>query len=75
MLDEELLTLALVVEYLGTEGLPLEKAMYDFNEYYDSLVDNDQPDGNIPAAGDIFGLGGRHGTGAPLSDSTGITVI
>jgi hypothetical protein len=64
IIDEELITLGLVWEYLHAEGLPAGKAGMAYKEYFDALCDNDQPDGNILVAGDIFG-GGRHHTGTP----------
>lgn len=75
VLDEELLTLALIVAHLATEGLPLDQPLNDFNKYCDRMIKNDQPDGNILVAGDLFGLGSRHFAGAPLYDTTIIDVI
>lgn len=69
VLDEELLTRALRLAYLIAEGLPADAAMMDFKDYYDTLRDNDQPDGNILVAGDLFGRGSRHFTGAPAVNS------
>lgn len=63
VLDEELLTLALIYEYLDSEGMPTNKAALNFEAYSKTLLGNDQPKVPILAAADIFG--GRHFTGDP----------
>lgn len=68
ILDEELLTLATVFEYLSGEGLPNQKAGSDYMTYKATLLKNDQPTSNIMVAGDIFG-GGRHYDGVPTADT------
>jgi hypothetical protein len=64
VLDEELLTRGLVYVYLTSEGLPNAIAGAEFDEYFGTVLDNDQPDAGIMVAADIFG-GGRHFTGTP----------
>lgn len=68
IIDEELMTLGVVWEYLNAEGQPSGVAGRLYEECFQTLVENDQPDGNILVAGDIFG-GGRHFTGAPIAGS------
>lgn len=65
VLDEELLTLALIYEYLDVEGQPTGKAAMNFENYSKMLLGNDQPRVPILAAADVFG--GRHFTGDPGS--------
>lgn len=64
VLDEELLTRASILVYLTTEGLPFGTAEASFNEYFATLLANDQPDSGVMVAGDIFGSG-RHFAGTP----------
>ena len=64
LLDEELLTLGVIVEYLGNNGLPTAKAMLAFDDRMKTLMKNDQPAAGILLSADIFG-GGRHFSGAP----------
>jgi len=64
VLDEELLTLAGTLVYLTTELLPAGAAEMQFNDYFQTVLHNDQPDSGIMVAADIFGSG-RHFTGTP----------
>ena len=64
ILDEELLTRGVIFEYLAAKGQPLAKAASDYEEYFDALIENDQPNARTLLAGDIFG-GGRRFSGAP----------
>lgn len=64
VLDEELLTLGTVYEFLAGEDLPWEKAWNDYKAALDRLTDNEMANANIMSAGDIFGRG-RHFSGAP----------
>jgi hypothetical protein len=73
ILDEELMTYALIYEYLLSEGLPFEAAAGQYKRYFDILIDSDQPTAGVMVSADIFG-GGRHFTGVP-SVNTGITVL
>lgn len=73
VLDEELLTLGTVYEFLAGEDLPWEKAWRDYRESVTALTDNELANANIMSAGDIFGRG-RHFSGAPgYISSTGLT--
>ena len=67
-LDEELITLGIVYEFLRGEGLPFETAAGDYLDTFNMLTGNDQPSANIMTAGDIFGSG-RHFSGAPQAGS------
>lgn len=67
ILDEELLTLATVYEFLESEGLPSDAALRAYMKHLKTLVNNDQPASGVLSAGDIFG--GRHFTGAPAADN------
>jgi len=71
LLDEELLTLGLIFEFLETEGLPANKAAVEYEQRFNQLVRNDQPNAKVLVAGDIFG-GGRHFSGAPTVSGTTI---
>jgi hypothetical protein len=64
ILDEELMTRAIIFEFLWGDGLPADVAYESYDNYCKMLMDNDQPDGDILVAGDIF-MGGRHHTGTP----------
>lgn len=77
ILDEELLTLALIYRYTVSEGM--ETAMVareNFERHLNTLIKNDQPKARIMVAADIFG-GGRHFTGEPPAQgaSSDITVL
>ena len=71
VLDEELITLGVVYEYLRGEGLPFEVAAADYLDTFNMLTTNDQPNVQIATAGDIFGPG-RHFGGAPTARSGSI---
>lgn len=66
ILDEELITLGLKYVYLTDEGLPNAIAAAEFNDYFGTMMTNDQPDSGVMVAADIFG-GGWHYTGVPGS--------
>jgi len=64
ILPEELLTRGLIYEWLSAEGLPSAEAAESYKNYFDDLVENDQPDGGTLLSGDIFG-GSRVFSGVP----------
>lgn len=64
IVDEELLTLGLIYEFLEGEGQPSQSAAYAYEARFDLLLQNDQNNPAILSAGDVFG-GGRHFAGAP----------
>jgi hypothetical protein len=64
LIDEELVTLGLVYEYLAGEGLPAKDAGAAYLDRYKQITQNDQKRTMVLVAGDIFG-GGRHFTGTP----------
>ena len=66
VLDEELITLRMVLDYAAAENLPANKAAADYQEYLDLLTANERSNGNILAVADIFGPGRRF-SGAPLT--------
>lgn len=70
-IDEELLTLGTIYEYLAGEDLPFQKARMDYMEFFERVTGNERADANILLAGDIFG-GGRHFGGAPSINTTSI---
>lgn len=75
VVDEELLTRAATLVYLQTELLPAGPAEVAFNEYFGTLLANDQPDAGIMVAADIFG-GGRHFSGTPtVTGGSNINVL
>lgn len=72
LIDEELITLGVIYEWLRSEGQPFDVALADYAGRYDLMVGNDQPTSDVLAAGDIFSNGSRHFTGAPRANSTDI---
>lgn len=64
VLNEELLTLGGVYEFLLSEGQPMESAREAYMDYFKTLVGNDQPGAGVLTAGDVFGQG-RHFNGVP----------
>ena len=68
ILDEELITLGVIYEYLVGEGLPTGAAADAYTDRYRLLVKNDQPRRKILVAGDIFATTSRHYTGEPSSN-------
>lgn len=73
IVNEELLTYGLMFSFLDADGQPSGRAGAEFQEYFNTLTENDQPTGRTMLAGDIFG-GGRRFSGAPSVQSilTGI---
>lgn len=70
IIDEELLTRGVIFEYLSAKGQPSGKAEVDYEEYFNALIDNDQPNAKTLLTGDIFG-GGRRFSGAPAVETIG----
>lgn len=64
LIDEELITYGTIYEYLDGEGLPSGKALVAYEDRFNVLLQNDQPNAEIMLSADIFG-GGRHFSGAP----------
>lgn len=73
VLDEELLTLGLIYEYLQGEGQPSVEAARHYEDCFNTLIDNDQPNAQILVAGDIF-EGFRHFSGTPAVSGSGSIV-
>ncbi len=67
ILDEELMTLGVVYEFLAANGLPVNMAAFAYETRFALMIENDQPSESILVAGDIFG-GGRHFGGAPTGN-------
>lgn len=66
LIDEELITLGVVWEFLVRKSLPANAAAEAYETYFRQLIDNDQPNANILVAGDIFvDQSARHFTGEP----------
>lgn len=75
IIDEELIVRAIKYNFLTDDGLPNGLAAAEFDEYFNILLANDQPDAGVMVAADIFG-GGRHFTGSPpTSGGTSINAI
>ncbi len=68
-LDENLLIAGIIFAYLDGEDLPSGSARADFEQYFDKLIENDQPASKTMLAGDIFQRGGRRFSGAPMVQS------
>ena len=64
ILDEELFILGIKLLSLTDDGQPNGVAAKDFDDYFATLLGNDQPSAGIMVSADIFG-GGRHFGGAP----------
>ena len=73
VIDEELLTLGTIFQYLANEGLDSGVAARNYQEYFELLTENDQPSDDVLVAGDLFGgvSQGRHFGGAPPVAGTG----
>lgn len=69
-IDEELMTLGLIYEFLQRLGQPSGDAGREYQSRFDMLTGNDQPSTPILTSGDIFG-GGRRFSGAPTTQSAG----
>lgn len=71
IIDEELITRGLVWEYLTARSLPANAAAASYETYFETLIENDEPNSKILVAGDIFAggpnsVGGsRHFSGTP----------
>ena len=70
IIDEELLTRAVVFEYLMAKGQPAAKAAADYQRYFNDLASNERASGGTVRVADIFGRGGRRFDGAPPVAST-----
>lgn len=64
LIDEELLTLGVIFEYLDGEGQPSQRAAVAYEERFGVLLKNDQPTAGVMLSADIFG-GARRFSGAP----------
>lgn len=73
LLDEELITLGVIFEFLQGEGQPYQVAANAYEDRFKQMIENDQPDAGILVAADIFG-NGRHFNGVPASASLDLTV-
>lgn len=71
ILDEELITYGVALEWLLSESLPVGKLLDDFNRRLKTLIKNDQPTAGILATADIWGRG-RHFDGAPAVSGSSI---
>lgn len=66
IIDEELIIRGTKFVYLTDEGLPNGQAGNDFDDYFNMLLTNDQPDSGVMLAADIFGTASsRHFSGTP----------
>lgn len=64
IIDEELMTLGIIFEFLDADGQPSQRAAAQYLEYFNQLTDNEIPAARTMLAADIFG-GNRRDTGAP----------
>ena len=71
IIDEELICYGVKYEFLTDEGLPNAAAAAAYEERFELLIDNDQPDAGVMVSGDIFGIG-RHFDGVPGQSSNAI---
>mgnify|MGYP000153069284 FL=1 len=71
VIDDELTTYGVILEWLLSESLPIGKTGKDFQDLLKTLIKNDQPTSGILAAADIWGRG-RHFDGAPAVSGSSI---
>lgn len=71
VIDDELTTYGVILEWLLSESLPTGKTANDFRDLLKTLIKNDQPTSGILAAADIWGRG-RHFDGAPAVSGSSI---
>ena len=69
IIDEELMTLGIIFEFLDSDGQPAQRAAAQYLEYFNQLTDNELPAARTMLSADIFG-GQRRTTGAPGVQST-----
>ena len=75
-IDEELITLAVIYNWLAAEGQPSEDAKMDLKEKLATLTDNEEASDEIMMAGDMYGQGGRRFTGEPhVANTNSLLVI
>ena len=65
LIDEELIILGTIYEWLLSEGQPWQGASKSYRDYFDMLTDNEIADGNVAVAADIFAQNSRHFSGDP----------
>lgn len=65
IIDEELMTLAVIYMFLDGDGQPAQSAYQAFKDRFDLLVGNDQPTSAILSSGDLFSRNSRHFGGTP----------
>lgn len=71
ILDEELITLGVIYEFLLGEGLPAGDAAVAYEKRFNMMIENDQPASGVMVAGDLFsGSGSRHYSGTPPAGGT-----
>lgn len=71
-LDEELLTLGIIYEWLRSEGQPFDAALFDYREYLTMLIKDEQASPGKLSAGDMFAQGSRRFDGVPTATGTDI---
>ncbi len=71
LIDEELITLGVLYEWLRSEGQPFDVALADYMGRRSDLASADQPASPAVAVADIFASGSRKFTGNPKADNGG----
>lgn len=67
VLDEELITLGVIFEFLDADGQPSARAAAQYDLCFKTLADNSRASSRVVLSADLFG-GGRRFGGAPLSE-------
>jgi hypothetical protein len=67
IIDEELVILGTIYDWLLGEGQPWQGAAKSYKDYFDLLTDNEIADGNVAVTADIFAQNSRHFTGDPMA--------
>ena len=65
LIDEELVIRYAVYAWLAAEGQPFQLALKDFEDYFNTLTDNEGATANVAVVADIFALNSRHFSGEP----------
>lgn len=71
-LDEELMILGIIYEWLRSEGQPFDAALFDYRERLSMLVKDERASAGKLSAGDIFAQGSRRFDGVPTATGADI---
>ena len=66
-LDEELITLGVIYEFLKGQGLPYGDVMADYLAMFDRLIGNENPSSGVLVSGDLWNNGRNYSGEAPVA--------